>query len=120
MKAIEVAREIRGLPALEALDLMRFSPKKAARIFYKTLKSAIANAEHNLDGDPAKLVVKESVAGAGLTIRRMMARARGSAHVIRKRTCHIRVVLSDEIQAPGRAARAGEKQQKVQKTETKD
>ena len=87
--------EIQGMPALQALDLMKFSPKKAARIIYKTLKSAIANAENNNSLDPNKLVVKESVANTAGYMRRFRPKARGSAGMIRKRSSHIRIVLTD-------------------------
>jgi len=95
-KAREVTREIQGLMASDALDILRFSPKKAARIITKTLKSAIANAEHNNNLKPASLRVKEAVVGEGPTIKRIMPRARGSSSPIRKRTSHIRIILTDE------------------------
>lgn len=96
-KAREVTREIQGLQASAALDVLTFSPKKAARLVSKTLKSAIANAENNHDARVATLVVKEAVVGEGPTIKRIRPRARGSASPIRKRMAHIRIVLSDEI-----------------------
>ena len=96
-KAREVTREIQGLPVSSALDLLAFTPKKAAFLINKTLKSAIANAENNANLKPDGLVVKEATVGEGPTIKRIMARARGSASPILKRTSHIRIVLSDEI-----------------------
>lgn len=104
-KAREVTREIQGLMASDALDVLRFSPKKAARIITKTLKSAIANAEHNNNLKPASLRVKEAVVGEGPTIKRIMPRARGSSSPIRKRTSHIRIILTDEP-APVRQKKA--------------
>ena len=95
-KAREVTREIQGLMASDALDVLRFSPKKAARLVTKTLKSAIANAEHNNELKPSTLRVKEAVVGEGPTIKRIMPRARGSSSPIRKRTSHIRIILTDE------------------------
>ncbi|MDZ4816491.1 MAG: 50S ribosomal protein L22 [Verrucomicrobiota bacterium] len=95
LKARQVALEVQGLPALQALSLMQFSPKKAARILYKTIKSAVANAENNHNIDARKLVIKESVVGAGTTIKRFRPRARGSASPIRKRTSHFKIVLTD-------------------------
>jgi large subunit ribosomal protein L22 len=95
-KAREVTREIQGLMASDALDVLRFSPKKAARLISKTLKSAIANAEHNNSLKPASLKIKEAIVGEGPTTKRWMPRARGSASPIRKRTAHIRIVLTDE------------------------
>ena len=95
-KAREVTREIQGHSASEALDLLAFSPKKAALLVKKTLKSAIANAENNANLKADGLVVKEAVVGEGPTIKRMKTRARGSGAQILKRTSHIRIVLTDE------------------------
>ncbi len=114
-KAREVTREIQGHSASAALDLLTFSPKKAAELVKKTLKSAIANAENNADLRVDTLLVKEAVVGEGPTFKRFRARARGGASPLRKRTSHIRIVLSDELvpEAPtkrpkrSRAAREG-------------
>lgn len=101
-KAREVTREIQGYSASEALDLLTFSPKKAAVLVKKTLKSAIANAENNAELKVDTLLVKEAIVGEGPTFKRFRARARGGASPLRKRTSHIRIVLSDELtpQAP--------------------
>jgi len=104
-KAREVTREIQGLPVSAALDLLAFTPKKAAFLINKTLKSAIANAENNANLKPDGLVVKEAVVGEGPTFKRIMARARGSASRILKRTSHIRIVLTDEIKVETRESR---------------
>jgi large subunit ribosomal protein L22 len=96
-KAREVTREIQGHSASEALDLLTFSPKKAAQLVKKTLKSAIANAENNSELRVDTLLVKEAVVGEGPTFKRFRARARGGASPLRKRTSHIRIVLSDEL-----------------------
>ena len=97
-KAREVTRAIQGLPVSAALDLVAFSPKKAAAMIGKTLKSAIANAENNANLRVDGLVVKEAIVGEGPTMKRMMARARGSGSRILKRSSHIRIVLTDEIE----------------------
>jgi large subunit ribosomal protein L22 len=97
-KAREVTREIQGLPVSAALDLLSFTPKKAAFLIGKTLKSAVANAENNANLKADGLVVKEAIVGEGPTFKRIMARARGSASRVLKRTSHIRIVLSDEIE----------------------
>ena len=110
-KAREVTREIQGLPVSAALDLLTFTPKKAAFLIGKTLKSAIANAENNANLKPDGLVVKEATVGEGPTLKRIMARARGSASPILKRTSHIRIVLSDEIQIETREARKAKREQ---------
>jgi len=105
-KVRDVTREIQGRPVAAALDIVGFSPKKAAFLVQKTLKSAIANAEnnHNLRAD--KLVVKEAVAGEGPTIKRFIPKARGSAGPIRKRTCHIFITLTDEVEIKTRAPKS--------------
>src|SRR5262245_57434083 len=104
-KVREVTREIQGLPVSAALDLLAFTPKKAAFLINKTLKSAIANAENNANLKPDGLVVKEAIVGEGPTFKRIMARARGSASRILQRTSHIRIVLTDEIKVETRETR---------------
>ena len=98
-KAREVSREIVGLPAGEALELLKFIPRKGARLIAKTLASAIANAEnnHNLSSDA--LVVKSATIDEGPAFKRFKPVARGSAHPIRKRTSHIKVVLAEQTAA---------------------
>jgi large subunit ribosomal protein L22 len=120
-KVREVTREIQGLPVSAALDVLAFTPKKAASLINKTLKSAVANAENNANLKVDGLVVKEAVVGEGPTIKRMIARARGSGSQILKRTSHIRIVLSDEIPIETRETRKAKKQQekKAAKKETK-
>src|SRR5205814_10098134 len=118
IKAREVTREIQGLPVSAALDLLAITPKKAAFLINKTLKSAIANAENNANLKPDGLVVKEAVVGEGPTFKRIMARARGSASRILKRTSHIRIVLTDEIKIETRETRRA-KQKATRKAEKK-
>src|SRR5205823_597955 len=113
-KVREVTREIQGLPVSAALDVLSFTPKKAAWLIGKTLKSAVANAENNANLKVDGLVVKEAVVGEGPTIKRIMARARGSASGILKRTSHIRIVLTDEIPIETRETRKA-KQKQAQK-----
>ena len=110
-KVREVTREIQGLPVSAALDLLAFTPKKASFLIGKTLKSAIANAENNANLKPDGLVVKEAIVGEGPTLKRMMARARGSGSSILKRTSHIRIVLSDEIPIETRETRKKKREQ---------
>jgi large subunit ribosomal protein L22 len=106
-KVREVTREIQGLPVSAALDILAFTPKKAAFLINKTLKSAIANAENNANLKVDGLVVKEAVVGEGPTFKRMATRARGSGARILKRTAHIRIVLTDE--KPEKEQKAAEK-----------
>ena len=96
LKARDVAREIQGLPVSAALSLLNFAPKKAAAMFAKTLKSAIANAEHNFDLAADTLIVKSAVANTGPVLKRMKPMARGSAAAIRKAQSHLMVIVSNE------------------------
>jgi len=107
-KAREVTRAIQGLPVSAALDVVAYSPKKAAALVNKTLKSAVANAENNANLKVDGLVVKEAIVGEGPTMKRMMARARGSGSRILKRSSHIRIVLTDEIKIETRETRKAE------------
>lgn len=95
-KAVDIARAIQGKPIGEALQLTHFSDRKAAALFEKALKSAVANAEHNHGADVETLFVKRAVAEQGPTMKRGFYGARGMFKPIAKRTSHIRVVLSDE------------------------
>jgi large subunit ribosomal protein L22 len=108
-KVREVTRAIQGLPVSAALDLVAFSPKKAAFLIAKTLKSAVANAENNANLRVDGLVVKEATVGEGPTMKRMMARARGSGSRILKRSSHIRIILTDEIEIKTRDKKKGQK-----------
>ncbi len=108
-KVREVTRAIQGLPVSAALDLVAFSPKKAAGLINKTLKSAVANAENNANLKVDGLVVKEATVGEGPTMKRMMTRARGSGSRILKRSSHIRIILTDEIEIKKRDKTKGQK-----------
>jgi len=94
-RAQDVMRVIRGRPAPEALELLRFIPRKIARLVHKTLTSAVANAENNHNLASANLVVKSAFAEQGPVLKRFRPASRGSAHSIHKTTTHIRIVLSD-------------------------
>ena len=119
-KAREVTREIQGLPVAAALDVLAFTPRKAAVLISKTLKSAVANAENNANLKVDGLVVKEAIVGEGPTMKRMMARARGSGSRILKRSSHIRIVLTDEIKIETRETRkAAQKAAKKKASESK-
>jgi large subunit ribosomal protein L22 len=118
-KAREVTRAIQGLPATDALDILRFTPKKAALLVIKTLKSAIANAENNNNLSAANLVVQEAIVGEGPTFKRSQPKARGSAGPIRKRTSHIRITLTDEIEIKRRDKTAKTKKPRSKKAAAK-
>lgn len=91
-----VADMIRGLPVERALNILRFAPKKGAKIVKKVLESAIANAEHNDGADVDELRVKRIMVEQGPTLKRFHARAKGRGNRISKPTCHIFVTVSDE------------------------
>jgi large subunit ribosomal protein L22 len=101
-KMREVVRQIQGLPALQAQAVLAVVPRKSARFVAKTLKSAIANAEEQARYQKVSqfktenLRVLSAVAGTATTLKRFTPKARGSAGPILKRTCHIKIVLSDE------------------------
>lgn len=95
-KARLVADQVRGLPVERAIKLLTFSPRKAAVLVRKVVESAIANAEHNVGADVDELVVKAICVDEGPAQRRFHARARGRGTRILKRTCHIKVVVSDQ------------------------
>lgn len=90
-----VADQIRGLPVAKALEILTFSPKKAAVLVKKVLDSAIANAEHNEGADIDELRVGAIMIDEGPTMKRIMPRAKGRADRIIKRPSHITVVVSD-------------------------
>jgi large subunit ribosomal protein L22 len=98
-KVIEVTRVIQGRPATEALDLLRFIPRKTARLVRKTLASAVANAENNHNLSSSQLIIKSAFAEQGPVIKRFRPASKGSAHSIHKTTTHIRIVLSDDPNA---------------------
>jgi large subunit ribosomal protein L22 len=101
-KMREMVRQIQGLSAFQAQAILAVVPRKSARFVAKTLKSAIANAEDQARHQkiaqfkPENLRVHSAVAGTATTTRRFTPKARGSAGPILKRTCHIKIVLSDE------------------------
>jgi large subunit ribosomal protein L22 len=98
-KARVVLDHIRGRTVPEARTILAFTPRAAAREIDRVLASAVANAEsaHGLDGD--ELVILEAYADEGPTLKRWRARARGRVNRIRKRTCHITIVVAGSPQS---------------------
>jgi large subunit ribosomal protein L22 len=94
-KARLVLDLVRGRTVPEARTVLAFTPRAAAREIDRVLASAVANAEsaHGLDGD--ELVVLEAYADEGPTLKRWRARARGRVNRIKKRTCHITIVVAE-------------------------
>src|SRR5215469_12832468 len=91
---------IRNRSADEALELLRFLPNKGARLLEQVLKSALGNAEDRGARDIDELVVVESRVDGGPIMKRIMPRARGTAYPIKRRYCHIHVVLWDLEETP--------------------
>lgn len=93
-KARAVLSLIRGRDVGEAAQILQLSQRDAARVVGKVLASAVANAEHNDELDPEQLYVATCFADEANTLNRWRPRARGRAARIRKRTCHITVIVS--------------------------
>ena len=94
-KAKLVLDLIRGKDCAEVMGMLKLIPNNAAAITYKVVKSAVSNATHNFQMDETKLYVKECYANEGITMKRFMPRAKGSASPIMKRTSHITVVVAE-------------------------
>lgn len=95
-KVRRVLDQIRGRSYREALIILEFMPYRACDPVLKLLRSAVANAEHNLGLDPASLKVSEAFADQGPCLKRFRPRAQGRAYQIRKPTCHITVAVAPE------------------------
>lgn len=123
-KANLVAALVRKKNALKAMDILKFTPKKAAPIIRKLIESAVANAGHNFDKNKEALVVKEVIVSDGPTYKRRVCVSRGRAHPILKRTSHITVKLEEmAAETPKVAAKTPakteKKEEKVEKAEVK-
>jgi len=96
-KAREVARVLPGRKASDAVALLKYIPRKAARMFDKTLRSAMANAENNLNLTADDLYISEAIVNDGPALKRFRPCARGSAHPYKKRMSHLKITLTDEV-----------------------
>jgi len=97
-KMRQVVDLVRGKPVEQALNILHFTPRNAAKVIEKTLRSAIANAVSRDEENPIDaedLVVKEIFADEGQDLKRIRPRARGSADRIKKRHCHLTVIVGD-------------------------
>jgi large subunit ribosomal protein L22 len=130
-KAREVLDLIRGEHVARALEILEFSERDVANPILKCLESAVANAEHNNSIPADELYVSACFADEGPTLKRWRPRARGRATRIRKRTCHITIIVSrlssDELErkrerestsgrAGGNRAAADARRQRVQRS----
>ena len=95
-KARIVLNQIKGKSVAEAMGILTYSPRYAAEIIEKVLKSAVANAENNLELDVNKLYVADVVANQGPTLKRIRPRAHGRAYRINKKTAHISIYLDEK------------------------
>lgn len=95
-KARLVANLIRGKTVKEAYHILRYTPKKASRIIYKTLASAVANAEETKMMDIDSLYISEIYVNEGPRLRRWRARAMGRVRPIVRRLSHITVVVAEQ------------------------
>lgn len=86
---------IRGKDVNEAFAILKYTPKDAAEVIFKVLKSAVANAENNANLDVTRLYVAEAYAGQGPTLKRFQPHAQGRAFRINKRTSHITLVVKE-------------------------
>ena len=94
-KARLVADQVRGRQVEDALNLLTYSSKKGADVIRKLLNSAIANAEHNEGADVDELKISKIYVDEGMTMKRIMPRAKGRADRILKRSCHISITVAD-------------------------
>ena len=104
MKARRVIDLVRGMPADQALAVLRFSPQSASEPVYKVVASAVANARQAAEResrrlDVEELVVREAYVDEGPTLKRFRPRAQGRAFRVRKRTSHITVVVAQRPEA---------------------
>jgi len=94
-KARLVADNIKGRPVEEAMNILKFTPKKAAQLIGKVLHSAVANAEQISGVDIDTLTVKQVIINPGPSWKRLLTRSMGRANRIVKRTSHITVVVAE-------------------------
>ena len=95
LKVNFICREIKGKQVDEALSILKFTPKRGAKVLEKVLNSAIANAENNLSLDRDNLYVSEAYANDGPHMKRWRPKARGMAYPILKRSSHVGVVVKE-------------------------
>jgi large subunit ribosomal protein L22 len=91
-----VAATVRGLPAKEAVNVLKFTQKAAARPLKKVIQSAVANAVNNNDMKEDQLVVKTIEVGPATTMKRLWPRSRGQGDTILKRTSHVTVLIAEK------------------------
>ncbi len=98
-KVRRVLDQIRGQSYRDALIMLEFMPYRSTGPITKVLRSAVANAEHNLGMDPASLVIQTAQADMGPSMKRYRPRAQGRAFAIKKQTCHISISVAPSIES---------------------
>ena len=93
-KVRRVLDQIRGRSYRDALIMLEFMPYRSTGPITKVLRSAVANAEHNLGLDPATLIISQATADMGPSMKRYRPRAQGRAYAIKKQTCHISIAVA--------------------------
>jgi large subunit ribosomal protein L22 len=94
LKVRRVLDQIRGRSYRDALIMLEFMPYRSTGPITKVLRSAVANAEHNLGLDPSSLVIASATADMGPSLKRFRPRAQGRAYAIKKQTCHISIAVA--------------------------
>jgi large subunit ribosomal protein L22 len=115
-----IARLIRNKDVNEALNILKFTPKKGAKLLFKTLNSAVCNAENNFKQERDSLYVKEVVVGKAMTLKRSVPISKGRTHPILKRSAHVIVTIGVKegaLKAKTASGKKGEKE--TGKTATK-
>jgi len=91
-----VARAIKGMDVPQTLNYLKFVPRKASPLIFKTLRSALANAEHNFNLKGDNLFIKEIFVNEGATLKRWRPRAFGRATPIQKKSAHLTIILEEK------------------------
>ena len=95
-KVRRVLDQIRGRSYRDALIILEFMPHRSTGPITKVLRSAVANAEHNLGLDPGSLMIANATADMGPSLKRYRPRAQGRAFAIKKQTCHISIAVTGQ------------------------
>lgn len=95
-KIRRIVKHLIGKTAEEALVILKFLPHHSTHMVEKLLKSALANAEQKKNPDPESMIVKTILVNEGPTMKRLRPRAMGRANIVKKRSSHITLLLSDE------------------------
>ena len=96
-KVRRVLDQIRGRSYRDALIMLEFMPYRSTGPITKVLRSAVANAEHNMGMDPSTLIISQASADMGPSMKRFRPRAQGRAYAIKKPTCHISIGVAPQV-----------------------